>query len=1522
MKHPSFSPHYEQEIVRHLCMGQEGVVSFLSHLIDSDKYSALLKSLRRSKPPIIYRPVAQMPNTTYFYYSLSILLNEERPDFDLMPYYLNELKVMNKRWSDSLFYILTVPEFQYSNRSLCNAVLSLLKICPPLFRTLQDLILRFLTKVPSRELIDEFHLDLFQIMRNIDQNLLSSFDFKALIDPTNVGKFLQNTSILFSDQVSKLVQIVFGVAEPYPLKSKLFRSPPHFTLMNDCVLKRQYFVDIIARYSRSKLGDFNLIKEIWDAFPEMIPYLYLVNLQAVNNEVLECLAHYGHDPCDIFKRMHGDEFIESFFKVGLGLRVSLEELKTHSIVYFLEESIGKLQFSLLESLRKHIFLVLTDEERERDMDCILGAVSMNAILTGNSDLLHKVVPLISKESVLIDLFSLLFVKNKNGEYVCSFDIAESVISVLSAVWKKGVDYLAAAAARVVIGKHISSENSLGKCFLDPVGIVSDLFSMRDYKQALEVSEPIPRLHKLCQIADAMDQQRRTFSSPVIEDRDVVNAFNLEYCLSTFDKVDYALDSCHMSDDVRQILLNRNETSILDRMICVPRQKTLESLTNRINDFFQGNTNEIISKQNDFLNGFMRYLELFRKFAGVDATTIQDIMDSIIQSDAIPDWRALSDMLGDNALEKLLSSCDIRKASAKLVGIVKEISEIIALVVQLSAGISEEIVEYNSVMKRWKEQREMIVDSSDQSSLYDCDYKCIRDQLLNASGSLDIDSICDLRYRFWDEFTEDIAFYQDHLTFKQFMIVFPEYLEFIFADVDHENAQPVSVIDKLFSTGQINVAYHVGKKFELEKYFMDKLVAAVQLNLENGTDVSLYFKDCEHLATKAYALLPRRFHNSKNQLIFLKIEDHSQDLEVAVGTEYESCKEILRLFPSLDCDCELLELARREMSHSTNDIATMFHLANDFVQLMKNPHPVVSIICERIFEKVDRTKVDTIESERNALSVLHTALNVLRHTKYCLAKASCVAFAYETQVLKIEFLLKFASNLVYSKFGREYSFANFQQPSFLVSIAEICSKVDMNAILGEINGLWPLAMNTVRLTTLLNIVQLGLLEQARNFIHKQARYHLKSESDVKLVYHLKELLTHPIPVDIVFGSIGERRQRSLSSTFGDANLPPDDEGLVISDELAFSDKRLKVIPIYWRTRGILAIQEIHPDQPDILESFLALFEEDTEQIMIHSTLGHLSLVFGHWTKLPLAQRTFNMAMKTMILPSISSGNWSLLWKYVKSHPDARQAFENVLQHLFEYCSSHNLKATLVDIQFTLGLYENAIFSLMRFLSIDSTWEDKMKDVRLLVDALQRESDFRSKNMEGHNPKIPDKELVSLVNVAGLQSLFIRLAIDQNIPFTQNLDLLRGLNQVEEIAALAFYYKKFNLGIQVVALNPGCMPRVADMVLDKLNNQGLGDYFLQMKRRLDRASYESLCTDFLQAVALRAANRKDVPRFVVSVVSGVQLQIHILGTLGFLQEALQIADRSRDRDGVLTLLSIARRQGDKSVEQKCAKILARL
>jgi hypothetical protein len=143
----------------------------------------------------------------------------------------------------------------------------------------------------------------------------------------------------------------------------------------------------------------------------------------------------------------------------------------------------------------------------------------------------------------------------------------------------------------------------------------------------------------------------------------------------------------------------------------------------------------------------------------------------------------------------------------------------------------------------------------------------------------------------------------------------------------------------------------------------------------------------------------------------------------------------------------------------------------------------------------------------------------------------------------------------------------------------------------------------------------------------------------------------------------------------------------------------------------------------------------------------------------------------------------------------------------------------------------------------------------------------------------------------------------------------------MAALALMHKKFNLGLEIAQLKEGAMPVVTDLLLDKLAGQRLGDYFAAMKVRMGHHSYALLCTEMLKAVKGRAADPKDVPRFVVGVVGDRALQVQILVGLEYLPEALAIAEKDKNRQAIALILEAAERRRDGRLAARCRKLIGR-
>jgi hypothetical protein len=198
-------------------------------------------------------------------------------------------------------------------------------------------------------------------------------------------------------------------------------------------------------------------------------------------------------------------------------------------------------------------------------------------------------------------------------------------------------------------------------------------------------------------------------------------------------------------------------------------------------------------------------------------------------------------------------------------------------------------------------------------------------------------------------------------------------------------------------------------------------------------------------------------------------------------------------------------------------------------------------------------------------------------------------------------------------------------------------------------------------------------------------------------------------------------------------------------------------------------------------------------------------------------------------------------------------------------------------------------------------------------------FRSEDSRRH--RISPETLHGLLRASGLQERFVRMAMGSGIPFNPTMDLILYANCSTEMAALALFHRKFNLGVQISELKPNSMPQVTDSLLDKLAQQSLAEYFRVMKDRVDATSYVFLCKSLMRSVFERAADRKDIPRFVEGVINGDVLRIQILTLLGFLQEALVLAERTRNRDEIASIGRAAKELGNRSIENRCVTLLSR-
>jgi hypothetical protein len=175
------SPFPPLQIVRHLCLGDMTFVHLFSAQIPRAELTALLRSLMCSRPP-------DFTSSVYYFYSLAAFLGET-PALDLTHFYLMDLKLINKRWSNSLFTSLSHPTHQFAFRTFVSNCIRLFSGNQPLFRALETVLLEMLQKVPFKDLMAEIRFDFYEVVMKSNVQFVQLFDYQKLLTTSNFPRF-------------------------------------------------------------------------------------------------------------------------------------------------------------------------------------------------------------------------------------------------------------------------------------------------------------------------------------------------------------------------------------------------------------------------------------------------------------------------------------------------------------------------------------------------------------------------------------------------------------------------------------------------------------------------------------------------------------------------------------------------------------------------------------------------------------------------------------------------------------------------------------------------------------------------------------------------------------------------------------------------------------------------------------------------------------------------------------------------------------------------------------------------------------------------------------------------------------------------------------------------------------------------------------------------------------------------------------------------------------------------------------
>jgi hypothetical protein len=121
-----------------------------------------------------------------------------------------------------------------------------------------------------------------------------------------------------------------------PKSSKLFSETFLLVLIHESILGKSHSVDCLANFVSRVANTFSLIVAEFELCPEFVPYFYLSVADSVNCRVYAKLAEMQNTLVNVFKKLIGDHNFANFLRMALGIHLTLNDLKTHSIGKYLE----------------------------------------------------------------------------------------------------------------------------------------------------------------------------------------------------------------------------------------------------------------------------------------------------------------------------------------------------------------------------------------------------------------------------------------------------------------------------------------------------------------------------------------------------------------------------------------------------------------------------------------------------------------------------------------------------------------------------------------------------------------------------------------------------------------------------------------------------------------------------------------------------------------------------------------------------------------------------------------------------------------------------------------------------------------------------------------------------------------------------------------------------------------------------------------------------------------------------------
>ena len=1478
----------EKEMISQIFLGNGVAAELTWNVLPLGARSAIAKSVLKSARPSGFIPVDGCVDYAYvrwFCRCIAKRFGDVEADVPLS-LYLCALQSIESREARKFEQILSDMERKGSFREseakeICSVISVMKEEHGGLYQALNTQIDKLLEKVDPRVVFSTFHLASFSLNSKFNDSYFRFFDIKA-VDSASFKEFWMIPNIILGERTAVAFQNLFHCAEPFPDPSKLMDSDNFLTLLNFSICKRKTFFDLVMQPCRGFLVErkYENCERYTEPFPEIRPLVLLTEYEAMKADptAFESGVSRFLPYCDlpiakqILPRFGNDFELMTLLRTMSGSRLNWGDLVTKSIPQFLNNNLRTFDLEKLLDFRSKKMFLVCDRDRGIDFSFMIAYKALTEVIDKNAyseelptfDNLRDLLGMIANNDIkcdtVSDIFSLIFLRSNDGEYVYSPEIACRIVEIIS-----GFD---------PDNKYLSKAKQILECAVD-VGFQSlkeafepvrnqflDLLKNRNYRMAKRLSETDEHLSKIAHVAEALDALAR--NEPMPSYTDVDKSLLTAECYLSLNK-DLGFKSSEASE-----LVNDRKMGPRDPL------ELFESSSLR---------NIIIRLERDITDPGLNisHYHMLKAFSDFERTqnrgqegirSVSDIIAELL-SDPTTTWDQMETMLGKERAAEQIFQYGQKEKMAKTGEVYEALRARFPLpLVCLTKSATETYANNKAI----------------QAAVADL----IDIQTVNDIGNIE-DYLKECDEKLLDISAERIETMTKVLAKQTPMRV--DLLHLLYLrnpDVVDRIIQPllpelkIEIIQGLDSFLSHKVLYDLKESNLTVEETLEALLKkrAYAQAKELASDMSLQ----KNLRTKMNKIIKEADDDT-----LCRIERVFSDYANQIRIRREELDDKNTASDKLNY-CVKLKEAKS---------ATYTEIVELLEEIRKNSDVVTSAMMTEMVGLVsgclEQICVDSLDSEMDAMLKVSRLVNIIFHLKLKMKNASEVA-RFGTWFIQLQYLEKFVSCGVFGRFNTQYSLKAFSGKEAGRRFLKICRKRDYKYLMRDIQSAWQITYGVYDPAMMcfeLGMLKHGLVELriAANFVKIINSVDTKID-DTALV----QILTRPIVVDLaVFepeqseAAIEISRTKSLT-VIESCQMPlivqRINEGSVPCPMIHEAVKRKldeeSEFGVIFGSPQISALL----DSFDILEAFESkmvylsrngLFDDSFQLYQTHFMSQH--------------NRT-PVFLKALLSPALAYQNWNA---FLRKLMRRISVFAPVILDVCKWLEQNGLHQCLFELQKGVNFFDHAIKSALILLEDATSWAQAislLEDIKILIS-----KSANAKNPEEHHSFLPQEELFSLQRCVSLQLSVWKMFQQNNEPFNKEFGLVGRREKALKLGA--YLLSKLQVGVaSEISLLPNIeLEDMCDVLVDDLSQRdGQIPQFFGQLTRLEPSTYAKIVGAIMSSIHRRSASDQSFVAFVKGSVKGSENRARILARFGFIDDALAVA-RGNEK-AIAAVKSIAR------------------